>query len=104
MAGVPSRGVLGVDTDVLVGQVGEENLGLLAISWQHDFVIDLRALQGRPKLGLELVLAEHGRSGRADLDALDRDIQGQVASSEALAAERAAYGLHRTAPVGAAAG
>src|SRR5215218_1117177 len=47
MGGPGLGGVLGVDVDVLVAEVGEEDLGLKAVAGQADGVLDLVARHAR---------------------------------------------------------
>src|ERR1019366_6881236 len=88
-----SRCVVGVDGDVLVREVGEEDLGLGALAGQHDLVLDLIALDRlRERL---LVVGDRG-AARADLDALDRDVNGERSRSR----HGRPDGLHDPPPVG----
>src|SRR3954452_2118238 len=70
---VISGRVLGIDPHVLIAQVAEEDLGLGAVAWKADDVLDLLALDGLREL-VGVVAQRH--AGRADLDALDRDVEG----------------------------
>src|SRR4051812_5340071 len=71
----PTSGrVLGIDPHVVVGQVGEEHLGLDALARQPDLVVDLGTCDGRSERAL--VVRDH-RARAAHLDTLDRDVDGQ---------------------------
>src|SRR4051812_25932576 len=68
-----SGGVFGIDRHVLVAQVGEEALGLVAVAGQADLVLDLAA--GYPPAevgGVELQRA----AARAHAHPFDRDVDG----------------------------
>src|SRR4051794_36308208 len=88
--------VLGIDRHVAVGQVGEEDLGLVALPGEADDVLDLLA---RDALGQRRKVERPPRAARADRDALDRDVQLERRG----VGERAADGLGDPAPVGVAA-
>src|SRR4051794_37587325 len=91
-----SSGVLGIDRHVLVTEVGEEHLGLVAVAGQTDDVLDLVAGDRR---GERLDVEGQRGAGRADLHALDGDVQRQRRRVD----ERAADGLGDAPPVGVAA-
>src|SRR3954451_647155 len=88
--------VVGIDRHVAVGQVGEEDLGLVALSGKADDVLDLLAPHA---LGERRQIERPRRAARADGDALDRDVQLERRG----VGERAADGLGDPAPVGVAA-
>src|SRR3954467_6457 len=68
----PASGrVVGIDRHVAVGQVGEEDLGLVALAGQADDVLDLLA-GGALGGGRDIEGAR--RAARAHRDALDRDV------------------------------
>src|SRR5664280_1349106 len=88
--------VVGVDGDVLMREVGEEQLGLGALAGEPDLVLDLRHRDGaRERL---LVVGDRCSPG-AHLDALDGDVDGQRVGAR----ERAPDGLDDASPVGVAA-
>src|SRR6202035_2437933 len=66
--------VVRVDAHVLLREVGEEDLGLRALAGERYLVLDLVRLH-RP--GQRLLIAGDRRSGDADGDSLDRDVDGQ---------------------------
>src|SRR3954452_17778269 len=68
----PLGRVLGVDGDVRVREVGEEDLRLVPVAGQADDVLDLGAGDLR---GERLGVVRHRRPARAHLDALDRDVE-----------------------------
>src|SRR3954469_13079576 len=88
--------VVGIDRHVAVGQVGEEDLGLVALSGKADDVLDLLAPHA---LGERRQIDRPRRAARADRDALDRDVQLERRG----VGERTADGLGDPAPVGVAA-
>src|SRR4051794_28398990 len=88
----PSGGVVGVDPHVLVAEVGEEDLGLEAVAGQADDVLDLLAADRLLERGE--VVAD-GVTRRADLHALDRDVERDGRA----AAQRRADRLRDAPPV-----
>src|SRR3954454_11203737 len=88
--------VVGIDRHVAVGQVGEEDLGLVALPGKADDVLDLRA---RDALGERRKVERPRRAAGADRDALDRDVHLERRG----VGERAADGLGDAAPGGVAA-
>src|SRR3954463_6057825 len=88
--------VVGIDRHVAVGQVGEEDLGLVALPGEANDVLDLLA---RDALGERRKVERPRRAARADRHALDRDVHLERRG----VGERAADGLGDAAPVGVAA-
>src|SRR5213593_1826411 len=89
------RRVFGIDADVLVAQVGEEDLGLEAVAGQSDDVLDLVAGDGLGD-GRSVVGERHALG--AQLDALDGDVERQ----RRRVGQRRADGLGDASPVGVA--
>src|SRR4051794_40580509 len=87
--------VVGIDRHVAVGQVREEDLGLVPLPRKADHVLDLRAGDA---LGEGREVEGPGRAARADRDALDRDVDFEGRG----VGERAADGLRDPPPVGIA--
>src|SRR4051794_3345922 len=69
-----SRRVLRVDPDVVVAEVAEDDLRLVAVARQADLDLDLVAGDSLAQRGLGVL---DRRPGDADLHALDRDVQRQ---------------------------
>src|SRR3954452_20736020 len=63
--------VVGIDRHIAVGQVGEEDLGLVALPGEADDVLDLRA---RDALGKRRKVERPRRAARAERHALARDV------------------------------
>src|SRR3954451_22896738 len=72
MPAASSCRVFGVDGDVAVAEVGEEDLGLGAVAGKADLVLDLRAGRGGAE---RLRVVRHSRTGAADRDPLDVDVE-----------------------------
>src|SRR5919112_2440084 len=88
--------VVGIDRHVAVGQVGEEDLGLVPLPREADEVLDLLAGDA---LGEGFEVERTGGPARADRDALDRDVDLEGRG----VGERAADRLGDPAPVRVAA-
>src|SRR5919107_1411708 len=93
--------VLGVDGHVAVGEVGEEDLRLVAIPGEADHVLDLLARDAR---GERLGVVRHGGPPLAHRHALDDDVDRELAQQrvERLAEGELVLGLlldrHAAAP------
>src|SRR5664279_615820 len=74
ISGLRSCRVVGVDPDVLMPEVGEEDLGLGPLPRQADLVLELGALHGRLK---RLLVVADRRTGRADVHPLDSHVDGE---------------------------
>src|SRR3954452_23352160 len=97
MAAPCSCRVVGVDRDVLVREVREEDLGLCTLARERDLVLDLITIDRLLERGE--VVGDRGAAG-AYLDALDRDVERERRGKPIPPTQRRARRLNDAAPVG----